>query len=351
MSSTGAIDKRNDGRVTNRIENYTKFWNADPLKEQDADNAKRLDSYTDVVNGYYDGATELYEYGWSQSFHFSRFYKGEAFLASLARHEHYLAYKMDLRPGMRVLDVGCGVGGPAREIAQFTDTRIIGLNNNEFQIGRARKYAKQAGLEKHVTFVKGDFMKLSEQFEENSFDAVYAIEATVHAPTWEGVYGEIFKVLKPGGVFGVYEWAMTDSWDPSIPEHKSIAHQIELGNGIPEMRPIKLSREALKTVGFQIEHEEDLADRPDSVPWYYPLEGNISNAQTFWDYLMVWRISWSGRFVSHNTIWLMERFGLLPKGTYDVSESLKVAGESLVKGGQKKLFTPMYLVVSRKPSN
>ena len=124
-----------------------------------------------VMLGYYDGATELYEYGWSQSFHFSRFYKGEAFLASLARHEHYLASKMVLRPGMRVLDVGCGVGGPAREIAQFTDARIIGLNNNEFQIGRARKYTKKAGLEDSVTFVKGDFMKLSEQFGENSFDA------------------------------------------------------------------------------------------------------------------------------------------------------------------------------------
>jgi sterol 24-C-methyltransferase len=124
-----------------------------------------------VGSGYYDGATELYEYGWSQSFHFSRFYKGEAFLASLARHEHYLASQMVLRPGMRVLDVGCGVGGPAREIAHFTDARIVGLNNNDFQIGRARKYAKKAGLENQVTFVKGDFMKLSEKFGENSFDA------------------------------------------------------------------------------------------------------------------------------------------------------------------------------------
>ena len=135
----------------------------------------------------------------------------------MARHEHYLASQMVLRPGMRVLDVGCGVGGPAREIAQFTDAQIVGLNNNDFQIGRARKYVARAGLQNQVTFVKGDFMKLSEQFGENSFDAgkffslnvfmlvnytisVYAIEATVHAPSWEGVYGEIFKVLKPGGV-------------------------------------------------------------------------------------------------------------------------------------------------------
>jgi SAM-dependent methyltransferase len=78
---------------------------------------------------------------------------------------------MSLRPGMRVLDVGCGVGGPAREIAQFSDARIVGLNNNEFQVQRARKYTKKAGLENQVTFVKGDFMNLVEQFGENSFDA------------------------------------------------------------------------------------------------------------------------------------------------------------------------------------
>ncbi|KAF8636940.1 hypothetical protein AX17_003191 [Amanita inopinata Kibby_2008] len=347
MSTTA----RADGRVENRVENYTKFWQKDPNQERDNDNEKRLESYTDVVNGYYDGATELYEYGWGQSFHFSRFYKGEAFLASLARHEHYLAAQMVLRPGMRVLDVGCGVGGPAREIARFSDAQVIGLNNNDFQIQRARKYTKKAGLEDQVTFVKGDFMKLSEQFGENSFDAVYAIEATVHAPSWEGVYSEIFKVLKPGGVFGVYEWCMTDDWDPSIPDHKALAHQIELGNGIPEMRPLSMSREALKTVGFVIEHEEDLAERPDEVPWYYPLEGDISKAQTFWDYLTVWRMSWSGQLVSHNAMRLMELVGLLPKGTYEVGESLKVAAAALVKGGQTKLFTPMYLVVSRKPKN
>ncbi len=70
-----------------------------------------------------------------------------------------------------MLDVGCGVGGPAREIAQFSDVNIVGLNNNELQIGRAQKYTQRMGLENQVQFVKGDFMKLSEQFGENSFDA------------------------------------------------------------------------------------------------------------------------------------------------------------------------------------
>ena len=184
-----AQTKMDDGRVGSRIENYAGFWQKDIKEEGQADSDVRVENYTDVVNGtiypihsrssshslfpsgYYDGATELYEYGWAKSFHFSRFYKGESFAASLARHEHYLASQMTLRPGMRVLDVGCGVGGPAREIARFADVNIVGLNNNEFQIGRARQYTKDADLEDLVQFVKGDFMKLSEQFGENSFDA------------------------------------------------------------------------------------------------------------------------------------------------------------------------------------
>ncbi|KAJ4470269.1 S-adenosyl-L-methionine-dependent methyltransferase [Lentinula lateritia] len=340
-----------DGRSDSRIQNYTKFWQKDTSKEAEVDNANRLDSYTEVVNGYYDGATDLYEWGWAQSFHFSRFFKGESFAASLARHEHFLAARMNIKPGMRVLDVGCGVGGPARQIAMFTDAQIVGLNNNEFQVGRARKYTKNMGLEGQVSFVKGDFMKLAEQFGEGSFDAVYAIEATVHAPTWEGVYGEIFKVLKPGGVFGVYEWCMTDAWDPSIPEHKALAHEIELGNGIPEMRSLKLARSALTTVGFEVEYEEDLAERKDHVEWYYPLEGDYSKAQTVYDLFTVWRTTWFGMFVMHNIFWFLELIGVLPKGTIEVGAALKVAQTSLIKGGQTKLFTPMYLAISRKPAN
>ncbi|CAE6388803.1 unnamed protein product [Rhizoctonia solani] len=346
MANTEVLD---DGRVKSRVANYTAFWDGDSAKDGDVHKANRVENYKDVINGYYDGATELYEYGWAQSFHFSRFYKGEAFLQSLARHEHYLASMMNLKPGMRVLDVGCGVGGPAREIARFADVNITGLNNNDFQIGRARKYTEKAGLSDQLQYVKGDFMKLSEQFGENSFDAVYAIEATVHAPTWEGVYGEILKVLKPGGIFGVYEWCMTDAWDPSNPEHKDIAHGIEVGDGIPEMRTIKQARQALKNVGFEILHEEDLADRPDPIPWYYPLEGDIWKAQTAWDYITVWRMSWSGKVVTQTTVKLLEMVGLVPKGTFDVGEALKTAADALVRGGQQKLFTPMYLVVSRKP--
>lgn len=82
---------------------------------------------------------------------------------------------------------------------------------------------------------------------------------------------------------------MTDAWDASNPEHKRIAHGIEVGDGIPEMRPIKAARSALKQVGFQIETDVDLADVGDKIPWYYPLEGDIRKVQTLWDIFMCWR--------------------------------------------------------------
>ncbi len=78
---------------------------------------------------------------------------------------------MRLQPNARVLDVGCGVGGPAREICRFSDANIIGVNNNDFQLHRANLKTRKAGLSDKLTFAKGDFMNLSRQFGEDSFDA------------------------------------------------------------------------------------------------------------------------------------------------------------------------------------
>jgi ubiquinone/menaquinone biosynthesis C-methylase UbiE len=59
--------------------------------------------------------------------------------------------------------------------------------------------------------VQANFMQLP--FPNDSFDGVYAIEATCHAPKREGVYGEIYRVLKPGQIFATYEWCLTPKYD------------------------------------------------------------------------------------------------------------------------------------------
>ena len=88
-------------------------------------------SYSTLVNAYYELATLFYEWGWGQSFHFAYQLKGETFNTAIARHEYFLAGKLGVKQGDKVLDVGCGIGGPMRNIARFTRADITGVTLNE----------------------------------------------------------------------------------------------------------------------------------------------------------------------------------------------------------------------------
>ncbi|EDO17649.1 hypothetical protein Kpol_1004p23 [Vanderwaltozyma polyspora DSM 70294] len=345
-SKTGisALISKNRSAQKEAVAKYLKHWDG---RTDETSEEKRLEDYNESTHSYYNVVTDFYEYGWGSSFHFSRFYKGETFASAVARHEHYLAYMAGIEKGDLVLDVGCGVGGPAREIARFTGCNVIGLNNNDYQIAKANYYSKKYNLQDQLDFVKGDFMNMD--FEPNTFDKVYAIEATCHAPKLEGVYGEIFKVLKPGGVFAVYEWVMTDKYDASNPEHRKIAYEIELGDGIPKMFECQVARDALKNVGFDIIVDEDLADQDDEVPWYYPLTGDWRYVQTLSDIGTFFRTSHIGRKFTNIMVSTMERIGLAPEGSSKVVTALEEAAVGLVAGGESKLFTPMMLFVARKP--
>lgn len=188
-------------------------------------------------------------------------------------------------------------------------------------------------------------------FPEASFDAVYAIEATVHAPSLEGVYSEIFRSLKPGGIFGVYEWLMTDKYDNDNPRHREIRLGIELGDGIANMVKIDVAIAAMKAAGFELLHHEDLATRPDAIPWYYPISGEMKYMASIGDFFTLARMTHVGRGLAHRFVGILERLGLAPGGTQKAADSLAIAADNLVAGAKEELFTPMYLMIGRKPMN
>lgn len=187
-------------------------------------------------------------------------------------------------------------------------------------------------------------------FPDESFDAVYAIEATVHAPSLVGIYSQIFRVLKPGGVFGVYEWLMTDDYDNENLHHREVRLGIEQGDGISNMVKISEALQAMKEAGFEMLHHEDLADRPDPLPWWWPLSGDMKYLQTMGDFFTIARMTHWGRAIAHNFAGLLETFRLAPPGTRKTADSLALAADCLVAGGREHLFTPMYLMVGRKPA-
>jgi sterol 24-C-methyltransferase len=192
-------------------------------------------------------------------------------------------------------------------------------------------------------------------FPAESFDAVYAIEATVHAPSLEGIYSQIFRVLKPGGVFGVYEWLMTDAYDNENQSHREIRLGIEHGNGISNMEKIEVALKALEAAGFELELNEDLADeaheKKDYAPWYWPLSGELKYITSLGDIPTILRMTKFGRNAIHRILGAFEYTSLIPQGTAKTADSLAYGADCLVAGGRQKLFTPMYLMVARKPKN
>jgi len=167
-------EKRRKIVVNSWIDEYNALHKSD-------DAEVRNSAYAKLVNSYYELATLFYEVGWGSSFHFSYRMMGESFAEGIRRHEYYLAsFLGGLKPGSKVLDVGCGIGGPYRNIARFTGWNITGITLNEHQVQRGNTLNKNQGLAGQCQSVQGDFMKLP--FPDASFDGVYAIEATCHAP-------------------------------------------------------------------------------------------------------------------------------------------------------------------------
>ncbi len=80
--------------------------------------------------------------------------------------------------------------------------------------------------------VQGDFCNM-DKLPDDSFDGAYALEATCHAKAPVDVYREVYRVLKPGGVFIDVTWIMTDKYDQTNPEQVRIKNGILVRIGFP----------------------------------------------------------------------------------------------------------------------
>ncbi|XP_070667124.1 cycloartenol-C-24-methyltransferase-like [Malus domestica] len=132
---------------------------------------------------------------------------------------------------------------------------------------------------------------------------------------------------------------MTDAFDPDNQEHQKIKAEIEIGDGLPDIRLTGKCLEALKQAGFEVIWEKDLAvDSP--LPWYLPLDKSRISLSSF-------RLTAAGRFVTRNLVKVLEYTGLAPAGSQRVQDFLEKAAVGLVEGEKKEIFTPMYFFLAR----
>ena len=299
--------------------------------------------HTETVNDYYDLCSELMQFGWNESLHFAPLTPEETLEEAIVRHQRLMIEKLRLQEGMRIVDVGCGVGGPMRRVARDSGANVVCLNNNKQQLDEARRRNLEAGLDHKAEYIQCSFMDMS-AIEANAFDAGYAIESTCHAPDKERAFAEIFRVLKPGALFWGQEMCMTETFDPDDSRHRAIKDELMLGIALNDIATFSEVDRALESVGFDVIEamNRDVKDGP-STPWYQPMEGQRGTLRN------AFRRTPLGRKAMIAGLRLAEIFGFFPKGSAAVVRFMDRTAEAYVAGGKTGIFTPLYCFLARKP--
>ena len=108
-----------------------------------------------------------------------------------------LADTIDMN-GKHILDVGCGLGGPCRMLADEYNCQATGIDLSNEYIRTAKELSKLVNLDDKTSFVQGDATHLP--FEDESFDVVWTQHVQMNIPDKKMLYSEIKRVLKPDGL-------------------------------------------------------------------------------------------------------------------------------------------------------
>ncbi|MGI9413091.1 MAG: methyltransferase domain-containing protein [Hyphomicrobiales bacterium] len=160
-----------------------------------------------------------------------------------------LAQALDAGPDDHVLDVGCGIGGPARYMADRFGCRVTGIDLTPEFCDAARHVSRLMGLDDRVTFEQGDATAMP--FEGLSFDRAYSMNVSMNIADKAGFCGEIHRVLKPGGRLILSEIAQGPGGDVDYPTPWARTAASSFLSTLEE------TRAGLEACGFAVEQLRD----------------------------------------------------------------------------------------------
>lgn len=145
---------------------------------------------------------------------------------SMRNMEQQMGLALNLKPGAKVLDAGCGEGFVARYLSKHFSLEVEGVDILDFNIARAKR--RSQGMDR-VRFKLMDYAKLS--YTNGSFDGLYTMETLVHAPDFTAALREFHRVLKPGGRLVLFEYSLPPQ-KQLAPHKREIFRQIIEGSGM-----------------------------------------------------------------------------------------------------------------------
>ena len=145
---------------------------------------------------------------------------------------------------MRVLDVGSGVGGPSRYVAATYDCDVVGIDLTEEYCRVAGLLSERVGLGERVEYRPGNALAMP--FADGAFDAAYTQHVAMNIEDKARLYAEVWRVLKPGARFGIYDVLQGEGGEVLYP----VPWARDRTTSFP-VRPAEL-RALLEAAGFEV---------------------------------------------------------------------------------------------------
>jgi len=157
-----------------------------------------------------------------------------------------LAGFMGLQPGMHLLDVGCGVGGPARFFAE-RGYQITGIDLTDEFVRVAESLTRRLRLDGKAQFRQGSALEMP--FSAGTFEGAYMIHVGMNIQDKAGLSREVARVVKPGGRFAIFDILKTESEPLEYPLPWAVSAETSFVGTADDYR------KALEAAGFRVEHQ------------------------------------------------------------------------------------------------
>lgn len=255
-----------------------------------ADPLLRVQQYRPMVRRYYECITSVYRHFWGDCYHFALFRDRESRTDALAATEHMIADEGRFRPGMDVLDVGCGLGGPALNIAAYSGVSITGVDLCEHHVRIASERALARKMQDRVSFRVGDGMHLP--FADDSFDRIYVFEAGCHMPDKAAFCRECARVLRIGGEFLGLDWMQSNGLTQA--EADRYIEPICQFCSVPDLISPAMMSNYLRRSGFEVLRSEEACSQQSLLRNFQAPEDAPPLLLGDWDATALQRVSRGG---------------------------------------------------------
>lgn len=163
-----------------------------------------------------------------------------------------LCDRLGITEETELLDIGCGIGGPARFIASTSGCQVTGIDLTPSYLDVAEQLTRWTGLSLQVRFEVGSALEMP--FDDGSFDRATQLHVGMNIADKAALFAEVYRVLRPGGRFGIYDVMRFSEDEISYPVPWASNNSMDYASGVTTYR------DALSEAGFEVAEERNRSE-------------------------------------------------------------------------------------------